>query len=135
MFPALSTATPRGLEKVAKEAGPPSPRAWLAPARVLITPVASTIRTLLLFWSAMYMFPAASNATPVGLLRLADKACPPSPTPFGLAPPATVLTRLQPTGGTVRTPFTVVAQVAVFHFRMRLLPLSAMYKNVPVESM
>src|SRR5579859_582977 len=82
------------------------------------------------------MFPAASKLTPVGLFRLATNAGKPSPTPvFGLPLPATVLTRLQPIGGFVRTPLTVVEQLAVFHFRMRLLPLSAMYRLAPVASM
>src|SRR6266851_7133657 len=84
----------------------------------------------------MYMFPAASRNTPVGLLRLAAKAGPPSPTPFFGAPlPATVLTWLQPTVGTVGTPLgVVVAQLATTHFRMRLLPLSAIYKLAPAAS-
>src|SRR5260370_35277550 len=82
------------------------------------------------------MCPAASRKPPVGLLRLAAKAGPPSPTPpFGAPLPATVLTRLQPTGGPVRTPVDVVVeQLATVHFRMRLLPASAMYKLAPAES-
>src|SRR5579864_3915207 len=137
MFPTRSTATPRGLENVASEGGPPSPRAWLAPESVLISPVVtSTKRTLPSLWSAIYMFPALSKPTPVGLLRTATDAGNPSPTPvLGVAPPpATVVTILQPAGGVVRTPLTVVEQLATVHFRILLLRLSAMYKLAPVAS-
>src|SRR5579859_1878991 len=79
--------------------------------------------------------PAVSTATPVGLLRIALNAPEPSPLPLAAPPPATVETKLQPGAGVVSTPFTVVLQGVVLNFRMRLLPLSAMYKKVPVESM
>src|SRR5947209_6789152 len=81
------------------------------------------------------MFPAESTNTPVGLLRLAESAGAPSPTPLaGLPLPATVVTILQPAAAVVRTPLTVVAQLATVHFRILLLPLSAMYKLAPVAS-
>jgi hypothetical protein len=81
-LPAASTATPWGNQILALVAGPPSPEkiALPVPATVVITPVAvATLRTRLFNVSAMNRLPAASNATPVGWLRLALVAGPPSP--------------------------------------------------------
>src|SRR5260370_13362000 len=78
------------------------------------------------------MFPDPSKATQVGKFRVAINDGKPSP--LEVPPPATVLTKLQQAGGVVRTPLMVLLQGATLNFRMRLFPLSAIYKKEPVES-
>src|ERR1041384_3214126 len=121
---------PRGTSSLAAGAGAASPEespvatgvlasdaAWAAavsPASVVMVPFVSTLRTRLLSLSAMKRSPAASTATPSGVLSWASVARPPSP-PYFLAwvVPATMVIV---TGLAVRS-----------RRRIMLLPLSARY--------
>ena len=69
-------------------------------------------RMRLLFTSEMYKLPAASSAMPHGQFSVANVACPPSPLNEPMPVPANV----------EMMPVDLVTR------RMRLLPLSAMYK-------
>src|SRR5215467_7298643 len=66
-----------------------------------MVPLVSTLRTRLLFRSAMYRFPAPSTARPDGWLSCADVAAPPSPGKPALPVPATVV--MTPVEDTSRT--------------------------------
>ena len=82
-FPEASTATDRGLDRVAAVAGPPSPvdPKVPLPANVVMMPVVRlTARMALLSRSAMYRtVPALFSASPHGVASLADVAGPLSP--------------------------------------------------------
>ena len=81
IFPAVSTATPLGVAKVAAVGCPPSPLEPYepSPTTVVIIPVVSILRILLLATSAIYIFPELSNVIPRGLCKSALVAGPPSP--------------------------------------------------------
>jgi len=118
--PALSTATPHGQAREALFAGPPSPAGQLwplqgafpVPATVVMAPSGETMRIRPLPLSAMYTFPERSTFTSDGLLSSAAAAGPPSPEKQQLKSPF---------------PTTVSMIPSVVTFRMRALPLSAMY--------
>ena len=90
--PAASTATPMGTLKRAAapvpSALPPLPA---VPASVVTTPAGVILRMVELFVSATYTAPAASTATPNGLLKRAPAPVP-SALPLLAAVPASVLT-------------------------------------------
>src|SRR5262245_28516146 len=93
--PVLPTATPFGSATDALVAGPPSPgftTTFPPPATVLMIPAGVTLRIRLLRRSAMNRFPAASTATPRGVIP-ALVAGPPSPEYWLLPFPATVVIR------------------------------------------
>src|SRR6266545_749852 len=93
---------PAALAKVAFRAGPPSPPKPQAPvpAKVEIMPVGETTRTALLASSDMYTPPSRPAATPLGLLKVAAVAGPPSPEFPQLPFPAIVV--MMPPGDTLR---------------------------------
>src|ERR1022692_2440677 len=66
IFPDASTATQTGLLSCACLAGPPSPPqpAVPFPATVVMFPPGANFLTVLLSGSAIYIFPAASDASP-----------------------------------------------------------------------
>src|SRR5581483_103065 len=82
-----STARPSGKSRLAAVAAPPSPQAVVGFAQTLPAPatvemfcvVASTVRILLSFASAMYRLPALSSASPSGRFSEAWVAGPPAP--------------------------------------------------------
>src|ERR1700680_4509335 len=79
-LPEASSNSPCGLASHAFVARPPSftLQQELFPANVVIVPP-DTLRTRLLFRSAMYTFPWPSTATATGLFSCADVAAAPSP--------------------------------------------------------
>src|SRR5256885_16956012 len=79
-------STPVGLTAI--EDGAASTADVPSPATVVIVPFGETLRTRLLPLSAMYTLPAVSNARPVGRVRSADAAGPPSPPHAARARPA-----------------------------------------------
>src|SRR5579862_1668237 len=101
-LPALSAARPVR-ENPACVAGPPSPESVVEPlpARVVIIPDVSTLRTRLAVTSPMYRLPAPSNASAHGAFRTALVAGPPSPFPLKGPPPAAVV--MVPEVSTLRT--------------------------------
>ena len=95
-LPLGSTVTPKGVPILFSTAetslnGGKAPRDSPFPAYVVMFPLGSTRRTRAFWLSAMKRLPEPSTATPVGVLKLALVAGPPSPlkplTPF----PATVV--------------------------------------------
>ena len=92
-LPAASVVNPSGYLKVASVPVPLRlPVTPAFPAKVLTTPDWVILRIKLLYWSATYTLPAASVATPTGLLKVASV-----PVPLRLpdtpALPAKVLTK------------------------------------------
>src|SRR4051794_39483460 len=97
-LPAPSNASPKGKERVADVAGPPSPHGSVLkqpgppPATVEMMPAGVTLRTAPLKVSAMKRAPAPSSATSSGNDGAASVAGPPSPhrVPHPAPLPATV---------------------------------------------
>jgi hypothetical protein len=102
---------PHGKLSSAFRAGPLSPAKPLTPlpARVVMIPWVSTLRTRMLDASAMYKLPERSTATPLAARKEALVAGPPSPPKPELSLPATVV--IVPVASTLR---------------IRLLDMSAM---------
>src|SRR5207237_7178651 len=86
-------STPLGLTAIAD--GAASTVAVPSPATVVIVPFGEPFRTRLLPLSAMYTLPALSTARPVGKLRSATVAGPPSP-PYAARPLPAKVTMLPP---------------------------------------
>ena len=115
MFPAPSTVTPLGPLRSAAEAGPPSPAKPLTPVptTVVITPLAeSTRRSRAFCQSTMKTLPALSSATPLGPLRAALSAGPPSPLKPGTPVPARTV--IWPLGSTLKTRWAAWAATKKF---------------------
>jgi hypothetical protein len=73
-LPALSTATPEGLLKVAADPIPSADPFDPEPANVVTTPLGVTF--LILLFAETYTLPILSTATALGLLKLAAKPVP-----------------------------------------------------------
>src|SRR5260370_22094818 len=96
------TATPFGALSCAMVASDPSPaNPGPPPATVVIEPLVSTLRIRWFEVSAIYKFPVASSANPLGFKREAADAGPPSPANPREPLPAALL--IMPAGVILRT--------------------------------
>src|SRR5260370_1855801 len=116
------TATPFGALSCAMVASDPSPaNPGPPPATVVIEPLVSTLRIRWFEVSAIYKFPVASSANPLGFKREAADAGPPSPAnpreplPAALLiMPAGVILRTRLSGESVRYKFPVAPNTKSF---------------------
>src|SRR6478672_1439540 len=93
------------------------------PAKVVMMPLVSTLRTRLFSESAMYRLPAESNARPLGAFSFALTAGPPSPEKPARELPATKV--MEPEASILKTELPLL--------KYRLPPENTSFRGWPID--